>query len=142
METLIQAPYRFEIENEANRKVESYTFRQVFVEIKKDEEISNIIKQIIPAHLRTTLLSGTMSTQIKKKEKLDELKRRELSKQPHIPVYDYDKKFNYGKDYLRDDRIPAFISTKQNALHKKELDLEKVDSSEVGETSIKAGGGI
>jgi len=40
------------------------------------------------------------------------MKRRELSKQPHIPVYDYDKKFNYGKEYLRDDRIPAFISTK------------------------------
>jgi hypothetical protein len=27
IETLIQAPYRFEIENEANRKVESYNFR-------------------------------------------------------------------------------------------------------------------
>ena len=48
METLIKAPYRFEIENEANRKVETYAFRSVFIEIRKDEEISNIIKQIIP----------------------------------------------------------------------------------------------
>ena len=44
METLVQAPYRFEIENEANRKVESYIFRQVFQEIKKDEELMNIVR--------------------------------------------------------------------------------------------------
>lgn len=50
-----------------------------------------------------------------------------MSKQPHIPVYDYDKKFNYPH-YLRDDKVPAFISTKQNQATKKELDLEKVDS--------------
>jgi hypothetical protein len=27
LETLIQSPYRYEIENEANRKVESYIFK-------------------------------------------------------------------------------------------------------------------
>ncbi len=56
------------------------------------------------------------------------MKRRELSKQPHIPVYDYDNKFNYKQHYLRDDKVPAFISTKQNQANKKELDLEKVDT--------------
>lgn len=93
METLIQSPYRFEIENEANRKVENYIFRAVFSEIKKDEELTCIVKAILPLSLRTTLLSGTVSSQIKKKEKETELKRRELQKQPHLPVYDYDKKF-------------------------------------------------
>lgn len=39
------------------------------------------------------------------------MKRRELSKVPHLPNYDYDKKFVY-KQYLRDDKVPAFISTK------------------------------
>jgi hypothetical protein len=48
IETLIQSPYRFEIENEANRKVESIGFRQVFPEIKKDEEIASIIRAIVP----------------------------------------------------------------------------------------------
>jgi len=61
-ETLIQSPYRFEIENEANRKVESITFRIVFPEIKKDEEIASIIRAIVPNHLRNTLLSGTVSS--------------------------------------------------------------------------------
>lgn len=114
METLVQSPYRYEIENEANRKLEAVTFKQVFPEIVRDEEIAQIIRCIIPAHLRNTLLSGTVSSQIKKKEKQEELKRREMSKQAHIPVYDYDHKFNYRKGYLRDDKVPAFISTKIN----------------------------
>lgn len=69
LETLVQSPYRFEIENEANRKVEAINFRQAFSEIKKDDEIVNIVRTIVPVHLRNTLLSGTVSSQIKKKEK-------------------------------------------------------------------------
>lgn len=65
------------------------------------------------------------------------MKRRELSKQPHIPVYDYDNKFSY-KHYLRDDKIPAFISTKQNQVMKKELDLEKADSIVIGANESKS----
>lgn len=30
LETLIQSPYRFEIENEANRKIETVAFKQTF----------------------------------------------------------------------------------------------------------------
>ncbi|MFS8160192.1 MAG: hypothetical protein ACMG6E_08285 [Candidatus Roizmanbacteria bacterium] len=41
----------------------------MFTDIKKDEEIGNIIKQIIPANLKNSLLFGTVSSQIKKKEK-------------------------------------------------------------------------
>jgi len=48
METLIQAPYRFEVENEANRKVENIQFKAVFQEIRRDEEIHNIVKLIVP----------------------------------------------------------------------------------------------
>ena len=48
IETLIQAPYRYEVENEANRKIETYVFRSVFSDIKKDEELANIVKAIIP----------------------------------------------------------------------------------------------
>jgi hypothetical protein len=44
-------------------------FKPVFQEIKKDEEIACLVRAIIPAHLRTTLLSGTITSQIKKKEK-------------------------------------------------------------------------
>lgn len=62
IETLIQSPYRFEIENEANRKVESISFRVVFPDIKKDDEIASIIRAIVPSHLRNTLLSGTVSS--------------------------------------------------------------------------------
>lgn len=105
------------------------TFREVFHEIKKDDEIANIVRAIIPAHLRTTLLSGTVSSQIKKKDKQDELKRREQSKQAHIPIYDYDNKFNYRKGYLRDDRVPAFISTKQNQMIRKDMEPEKLGNS-------------
>jgi hypothetical protein len=54
-----------------------------------------------------------------------------MSKQPHIPVYDYDHKFQFKQGYLRDDRVPAFISTKQNQMAKKELDLERVNSSDL-----------
>jgi hypothetical protein len=39
-----------------------------------------------------------------------------------VPVYDYERKFNYPH-YLRDDKVPAFISTKHNQL-KKELDVD------------------
>ncbi len=53
------------------------------------------------------------------------MKRREITKQPHIPVYDYDHKFNYKKGYLREDKVPAFISTKQNQIMKKELETER-----------------
>eukprot|EP00347_Sterkiella_histriomuscorum_P017673 403348434 len=123
LETLIQSPFRQEIENDANRKVDILSFAQVFSEIKKDEEIANIVRAIIPQHLRTTLLSNTVSSQIKKKEKQDEAKRREFSKQPNLPVYDYDHKFNYRKGYLREDKVPAFISTKQNQISKKEAEL-------------------
>lgn len=69
LETLIQSPYRFEIEGEANKKVEQITFKQTFQEIKRDEEIANIVRAIIPQHLRTSLLSGTVSSHIKKKDR-------------------------------------------------------------------------
>ena len=41
-------------------------------------------------------------------------------------MFDYDNKFNYKKGYLRDDKVPAFISTKINQSNKKELDAEKI----------------
>ncbi|MFS8160193.1 MAG: hypothetical protein ACMG6E_08290 [Candidatus Roizmanbacteria bacterium] len=65
------------------------------------------------------------------------MKRRELSKQPHIPVYDYDNKFNYKQHYLRDDKVPAFISTKQNQANKKELDVEKDSITNESKQSIQ-----
>ncbi len=58
------------------------------------------------------------------------MKRKEKS----IPVYDYDNKFVYKKGYLREDRVPAFISTKQNS-RKEEL----VESSVI-EIKSKASG--
>ena len=36
IETLIQAPYRQEIDVEANKRVEQYTFRQVFKAVNRD----------------------------------------------------------------------------------------------------------
>lgn len=48
IETLIQAPYRFEVEHESTKKVEPLTFKQLFKPIKKDEELESIIKAILP----------------------------------------------------------------------------------------------
>ena len=39
METLMQAQYRGEVLTEANRRVESASFKQVFNEVKKDQEL-------------------------------------------------------------------------------------------------------
>ena len=47
-ETLIQAPYRFEIEHESCKKVEIFTPKIVFAEVKRDEEITKIIRDIMP----------------------------------------------------------------------------------------------
>ncbi len=67
-ETLIQAPYRFEIENESCKRVETFTAKVVFPEIKKDEEITKIIRDIVPSHLKPSLLTQTL-TYAKKKDK-------------------------------------------------------------------------
>jgi hypothetical protein len=41
-----------------------------------------------------------------------------------LPHYDYDHKFNYRKGYLRDDRVPAFISTAFNQIEKKASSMQ------------------
>lgn len=46
-------------------------------------------------------------------------------------MYDYDHKFQFKQGYLRDDKVPAFISTEQNKAAKKELDYERVNSSDL-----------
>jgi hypothetical protein len=56
-ETLIQAPFRFEIENESCKKIETFAPKVVFSEIKRDEEITKIIRDIIPTHLKPSLLT-------------------------------------------------------------------------------------
>ena len=56
-ETLIQAPYRFEIEGESCKKVETFTPKPVFAEVKRDEEITKIIRDILPSHLKPSLLT-------------------------------------------------------------------------------------
>lgn len=58
IETLVQASYRCEIETEANKKVEAVNFRQVFKPIKADEELANIVRHILPQHLKNTLLTS------------------------------------------------------------------------------------
>ena len=80
--------------------------------MKRDEELQIIVKQILPNYMKTSLLANTVSSHIKKKERQDDYKKREISKNQHIPIYDYDHKFVYRQSYLRDDRVPAFISTK------------------------------
>lgn len=37
-------------------------FKQIFTEMKKDEELANIVRIILPSHLRTTLLQATVSS--------------------------------------------------------------------------------
>ena len=44
-----------------------------------------------------------------------------------LPHYDYDHRFNYRKGYLRDDKVPAFISTALNQIDKKR---EKIESND------------
>jgi hypothetical protein len=62
LETLVQSSFRWELEHEATKRVEPITFRQVFSEVKRDEEIASIVKLITPIQQRTTLLSGTVSS--------------------------------------------------------------------------------
>ena len=72
--------FRAEISFDANKKVENVQLKNAFSDVKKDEEIAYLVRLITPQHMRTSLFSNTMSSQIKKKEKQEELKRRELSK--------------------------------------------------------------
>jgi hypothetical protein len=44
-----------------------------------------------------------------------------------LPNYDYDHRFNYRKGYLREDRVPAFISTALNQVDRKK---DKSESNE------------
>ena len=48
-----------------------------------------------------------------------------------MPEYDYDKKFNYKKGYLREEKIPAFISTKLNQQTKKDGTNDRLDIKNV-----------
>ncbi len=66
LETLVQSSYRWEIEMDANKKVDVFISKPVFLEIKRDDEIGNLVRAITPAHLRSSLLVSTVSSQIKK----------------------------------------------------------------------------
>lgn len=59
METLKQAAYRVEISNEANKRVEISSFKQVFNEVKRDDELQAIAKLILPSKM--TLLNNTVT---------------------------------------------------------------------------------
>ena len=59
METLRQAAFRVEIVGEVSKKVDISSFKQVFNEFKKDDELSAIVKLILPS--RMTLLNNTVT---------------------------------------------------------------------------------
>ena len=67
METLMQALYRVEVSADANKRVEPANFKQVFNEVKRDEELQNIARLILPSKM--TLLNNTVTYQYKKKDK-------------------------------------------------------------------------
>ena len=70
MDTLAMAEYRHEIGSEASKKVDGLVLnKQVFTEMKRDEELCQVARMILPGHLRNTLISATVSSTIKKKEK-------------------------------------------------------------------------
>lgn len=134
MDTLKQAQYRADIDYEANQKVDTLTFKQVFSELKREEELNAIAKLILPQSLKIPLLSQTLSSQLKKKEKScqdpgESTKRRgeggsSATQKSQLPHYDYDNRFNYRKGYLREDKVPAFISTALNQKEKKKEDIQ------------------
>jgi hypothetical protein len=47
-ETLYQAAFRDDIMREATKRVENVEFKEVFKEIKRDEEMAAIVKAILP----------------------------------------------------------------------------------------------
>ena len=61
IETLIQSQFRYEIENEANKKIEIVTMKTQFNDVKKDEELAMIVNMVLPMNLKNTLLSNTVS---------------------------------------------------------------------------------
>jgi len=56
LETLASSSLRHELQGDANKRIEAVQFKQVFGEIKKDEELASVAKMILPAHLKSTLL--------------------------------------------------------------------------------------
>ena len=59
METLKQAAFRSEVLVEANRRVDTAQFKQVFNEVKRDEELQTIAKLVLPSKM--TLLNNTVT---------------------------------------------------------------------------------
>lgn len=47
-ETLYQAAFRDDIMRESTKRVENVEFKEVFKEIKRDEEMAAIVKAILP----------------------------------------------------------------------------------------------
>ena len=48
IETLLLAPDRYQLENEANVKLDPISLKEVFKKLDKEEEIGYIVKSIVP----------------------------------------------------------------------------------------------
>lgn len=61
IDTLLSAVLRYDLENEANLKIETLAFGNVFKEVKREEELAIMLKILVPQSMRSTLLTGTVS---------------------------------------------------------------------------------
>jgi 2-methylisocitrate lyase-like PEP mutase family enzyme len=59
MKTLRQASFRVEIIGEASKRVEISQFKQVFNDIKRDDELQAIVRMLLPNKM--TLLNNTVT---------------------------------------------------------------------------------
>jgi hypothetical protein len=129
IETLMLAPLRYDLENEANAKIEQVALREVYQPVKKEDELASLIKMIVPSNLKTTLLQSTVSQKIKNQQRVDDKKNKDKA-----PIYDYSNKFSYA-GYLRDEKIPPTIySNHQDQPQKQKIES---DSSYSGGPSVK-----
>jgi hypothetical protein len=63
---------------QATRKVGNLNLKNTIPEIDKSIEIACIAKKIIPKSLRPSLLSSTLTSQIRRKQNLEDIRKKDI----------------------------------------------------------------
>lgn len=75
---LLKAKLRHDLQLEANKAVENYPLKNSLPEINRNDEIACIVKQILPKKLRPSLLSSTLTSQIRTMTQRENTRKKEI----------------------------------------------------------------
>ena len=75
---LLKARLRHDLELEASKAVENYPLKNSLSAINRDDEIACIVKHILPKKLRPTLLSSTLTSQIRTMTQRENTRKKEI----------------------------------------------------------------